>query len=142
MKTCGLIRQKKVNGKTSIYVKKDKWITYLSQYEVINVEISISETSVAIDNKPTRKKMMFICIGTKSSSSYLKVTSQLNRHILPRIIKMCRFSYNFLKLISTDILETICCSKDESVYDLVICKKLASNCSKSSSTTPNNPPIL
>ena len=68
MRTRGLIRQKKVNGKTSIYVEKDKWNTFLSQYEVCNVEIFMSETSIIIDNKPTRKNTIFIRIGTKSSS--------------------------------------------------------------------------
>ena len=34
MRTCGLIRQKIINGKTSIYVERDKWNVFLSQYEV------------------------------------------------------------------------------------------------------------
>ena len=33
-------------------------------------------------------------------------------------------------------------SEDERVYDPVICKKSSSNCSKSSSTSHDNPPIL
>ena len=75
MRTCGLIRQNKVDGKTSISVEKDKWIAFLSQYKVINVKISMSNTSIVIDNEPTRKNMTFIRVGTKSSSSYLKATT-------------------------------------------------------------------
>ena len=77
LKICGLIRQKKVNGKTSISVEKDKWIIFLSQYELINVESIISKKIIVVYNKPTRKRksMIFIRIGTKSSSSYTKATT-------------------------------------------------------------------
>ena len=34
MRTCGLIRQKIINGKTSIYVERGEWNVFLSQYEV------------------------------------------------------------------------------------------------------------
>ena len=75
MKTCGIIRQKKVNGEMPISVEKDNWIVFLSQYELSNVEIIMSKTNIVIGNKPTRKNMPFIRIGTKSSSSYLKATA-------------------------------------------------------------------
>ena len=75
MKTCGLIYQKKVNGKTSIYVEKDKRNTVLSQYEVCNDELSMSKTSIVIDKKLIRKNMTFVRIGIKSSSSYLRATT-------------------------------------------------------------------
>ena len=88
MRTCGLIRQKIIKGKTSIYVEKDKWNAFLSQYEVCDIEISTSKFSIVIDNKKIRKNMTFIRIGTKSSSSYLKATTQYNHRILPPIIKM------------------------------------------------------
>ena len=42
MRRCGLIRQKKVNGKTSFSVEKDKWIILFSQYELIGIEIIMS----------------------------------------------------------------------------------------------------
>ena len=42
MRTCGLIRQRKVNGKTSCSVEKDKWIILFSQYELIGIEIIMS----------------------------------------------------------------------------------------------------
>ena len=38
MRTCDLICQKKVNGKTSLSVEKDKWAIFFSRYELSNVE--------------------------------------------------------------------------------------------------------
>ena len=100
MRTCGLIRQNIINGKTSIYVEKDDQNAFLSQYEVCDVEISTSKFSVVIDNKDTRKNMTYIRIGTKSSSSYLKATTQYNHHIPPPMIKIRQLSHAFLKSIS------------------------------------------
>ena len=88
MRTGGLIRQKKVNGKTSFSVEKDKPIIFFSQYILSNVGIIMSKTSIVIDNKPTRKNMIFIRIGTKLSSSYLKSTTQYNHHVLLPLIKI------------------------------------------------------
>ena len=91
--------------------------------------------------------MTFIRIWTKSISSYMKVTTQFNHRGLPPLIKIHQLSHNFLKSISTNILETIRWSEDESIHDLEIerCNihnNSSSNCSKSSSTPPDNPPIL
>ena len=51
MRTCGLIRQKIINGNTSIIIEKDKWNILLSQYEVCDIEISTSKFTNVIDNK-------------------------------------------------------------------------------------------
>ena len=75
MRTCGLIRQKTINGKASYIVEKVKWIAFFSQYEVCDVEISTSKFTNGIENKKIRKSMTFIRIGTKSSSSYTKATT-------------------------------------------------------------------
>ena len=75
LKTCDPIRQKKINGKSSISIEKDKWITFLNQFELSNVKITTSKTSIAVDNKQIRKNMTFIRIGTKSLSSYTKATT-------------------------------------------------------------------
>ena len=122
MRTCGLIRQKKVNGKTSISVEKDKWIIFFSQYELSNVEIIMSKTSIVIDDKAIRKNMTFIRIGAKLLSSYLKATTQHNHHVLPPLIKMCPLRHYFLNSMSTDILEMMYWSDDECVSIPVICK--------------------
>ena len=55
---------------------------------------------------------------------------------------MRQLRHNCVNSISTYILETMHWSENESVYHLVICKKLSSKCSKSSSTSHDNPPSL
>ena len=75
MRTCGLIRQKITGGKSSYSIEHLKWDALLSQYELRNVEISTSKLAVIGGNK-NRKDMTFIRIGIKSSSLYLKATSQ------------------------------------------------------------------
>ena len=143
-RTCGLIRQRKVNGKTSFYVEKDKWIRFFSQYELINVEIIMSKTSIVIDNKPIRKNITFIRIETKSSSSYLKATTQYNHQVFPPLVQMRQLSHLFLNSISANIIKTIHWYVNERVSTLAICRNTPSNCSKSisTSTSHNNPPIL
>ena len=150
MRTCGLIRQQIINGKTSIYAEKDKWNAFLSQYEVCDVEMSTSKFSAVLDNENTRKNMTFIRIGTKSSSSYLRATTQYNHHILPPITKMRQLSYNFLNSMSADILKIIHWYVNKSVSVPAIYKRCPSNSSKSTyistssstSTSHDNPPIL
>ena len=71
MRTCGLIRQKMNNGKSSYIIEHLKWNALLS-HELCDVEMSTSKLTVIIDNEITRKNMTFIRIGTKSSSSYTK----------------------------------------------------------------------
>ena len=142
MKTYGLIRQKKVNGMTSISIARDQWIIFISQYQLSNVEIIMSKTGTVIDDKLIRKNLTFIRIGNRSSSSYLKAITQYNHHSIPPIIKMRQLSHAFLKSISADILETINWSINESVFVPVILKNAPSNSSKSTSTSYDNPPIL
>ena len=86
--------------------------------------------------------MTYIRIGTKSSSSYWKATTQYNHHILSPIIKMCQLSHVFLNSISADFLETINWSVNESVCVPAIFKNASSNYSKSTSKSYDNPPIL
>ena len=88
MRTCGLIRQKKVNGEKSFSIEQDKWNIFFSQYELINVENVMSKISIVIDNKPIRKNKICIRIGIRSSSSYLKATTQYNHQVLPPLIQM------------------------------------------------------
>ena len=142
LKTCGLIRQKKVNEKMTVSVVMDQWISFISQYKLSKVEIIKYKFSVVTNNKKSRSDMIFIRIGIWSNSSYNKATTQFNHHIIPPITKMRILSHYFLNSISTDILETIYWSEDESVSDPVICNNLSSNCSKSSYTSHDNPPIF
>ena len=94
--------------------------------------------------------MTFIRIGTKSSSSYTKPTTQYNNQVLPPVINMRLSSNDFLKSISTDDIESINWSENECVSIPAICKYIPSNFSKSTSTSTSsststlhdNPPIL
>ena len=88
MITCCLIRQNMINGKTSYIVEQIKWNAFLSQYKVCDVEIYTSEFTIVTDNIQKRKDMTFIRIGTKSSSSYTKPTTQYNNQVLPLLISM------------------------------------------------------
>jgi len=97
MKTCGIIQQKKVNGKMSTSIARDKWNIFLSQYKLNNVEMSMSKIRIVIDNKLTRKNMTFIRIGTKSSLSYSKPATQYTHQVLPPLIKMRQWTHLFLK---------------------------------------------
>ena len=115
MKTCGLIRQKKVNGMTSISIAGDQWIIFISQYELSNIEIIMSKIGTVIDDKFIRKNLTFIHIGNRSLSSYLNTITQHNHHILPPIIKIRQLSHAFQKSISADILGIINWSVNESV---------------------------
>ena len=93
-------------------------LNFSSQYEL----------SIVIDNKLTRKDMIFLHIEVKSSSSYLKATSQYNHHILRLLIKMRQLSHNFVNSVSTDILETIHWSEVEILSDALNCNNLSWNC--------------
>ena len=96
--------------------------------------------------------MTFIRIGTKSSSSYTKPTTQYNNQVLPSLINMRLLSNVFLNSISSDVIESINWSENERVSIPAICKYIPSNFSKSTSTSTStssststlhdNPPIL
>ena len=79
--------------------------------------------------------MTFIRIGTKSSSSYTKPTTQYNNQVLPPLINMRLLSNDFLNSISTDVIESINRSENERVSIPVSCKYIPSNFSKSTSTS-------
>ena len=51
MRTCGLIRQKITDGKSSYTIEYLKWDALLSQYELCDVEISTSKLTLTIDSK-------------------------------------------------------------------------------------------
>ena len=88
-------------------MSRDKWNMFLSQYKLNNVEISMSKIRIVINNKLTRKNLIFIRIGTKSSLSYSKPATQYTHQILPPFIKMRQLTRLFLDSISIDILDTI-----------------------------------
>ena len=117
LKTCGIIHPKKVKTLMTISVIKDQWISFISQYELNKVEIIKSKVSVVDNDKHSRRDMTCIRIGTKSTSSYTKVTTHFNLHFLPLSIKIRQLSCNFLNTMSTDILEMMHWSKDKCIHD-------------------------
>ena len=123
MRTCGLIRQKMINGKISYIVEHVKWNAFLSHYEVYDVEISTSKFTIVTDNKKG-KDTIFNRIGVKSSSSYTKASTQYNNQFLPPLINMRLLSNVFLNSISTDVIETINWSENERVSIPAIYKVL------------------
>ena len=107
------------------------------------VEIIKYKVGVITNNKQSRRDIAFIRIGTKSTSFYIKVTTQFNLYVLLPLIKMSSLSRSFLNSMSRDILETIYWSEDESIHDSEIerCNmhnNSSSNCSKSSSASSDN----
>ena len=80
----------------STSMSRDKWNMFLSQYKLNNVEISMSKLRIVIDSKLTRKNMIFIRIGTKSSLSYPKTATQYSHQVLPPFIKMRQLTHLFL----------------------------------------------
>ena len=90
----------------STSISRDKRNTFFSQYQLNNVEITMSKMRI-IDDKLTRKNLTFIRIGTKSSLSYSKPATQYTHQVLPPLIKMRQLTHLFLNSISTDILDTI-----------------------------------
>ena len=66
LKTCGAIRQKKVNGKMIVLIVKEQWILFISQYELTKVGIIKSKVSVVAYNNQSRRDVVFIRIGMKS----------------------------------------------------------------------------
>ena len=150
MRTCGLIRQKMINGKTSYIIEQIKWNGFLSQYEVYDVEICTSKFTIVTDNIRKRKDITFIRIGTKSSSSYTKPNTQYNNQVLPPLKNMRILSKVFLNSITKDVIETITWSKTERVSipviykstPSIISKSISTSTSSSTSTSHDNPPIL
>ena len=144
MRTCGLIRQKMTSGKSSYIIEHLKWNAFLSQYKVCDVEISASKFAIFTNNIKKRKDMTFIRIGTKSSSSYTKPTTQYNNQVLPPLINMRLLRNVFLNSISSDVIESINWSENKRVSIPAICKYIPSNSSTSTSTSTlhDNPPIL
>ena len=89
LKIYGIIRQKKFSGKMIVSIVIDQWISFIDQYELTIVEITKSKISVVTNNKQSKRGMIFVRIGTKSTSSYTKATTHFNLRVLPPLIKMC-----------------------------------------------------
>ena len=88
LKTCSLIRQKKINENMIVSIVTDQCVSFISQYELFKFEIVKSKVSAVINNKWSRSDMKYIRIEVKSTSSYTKSTTQFNLHIPSPLIKI------------------------------------------------------
>ena len=68
----GLIRQKVVNGDITMEIFYDKWISFIAEYELVNVEINKSKVDVLVQNKFVRRNVYFFRIGNKNYFHFSK----------------------------------------------------------------------
>ena len=85
---CGVIRRNAVCGEMTTIILNDQWISFKSEYELVNIEINKSKVDVLLENKLRRRDVSFIRIGNKQYSSYLKASKQYNSGHLPPVINM------------------------------------------------------
>ena len=57
---CGLIRPTVVRGEMTTIIQKDEWISFILEYELINVEVNKVKVDVLVDNKLFRRDVSFI----------------------------------------------------------------------------------
>ena len=51
LKTCSIIRQKKVSGKMIVSIVTDQWISFISQHELTKVQIIKFKVAAVPNNK-------------------------------------------------------------------------------------------
>ena len=104
--TYGLIRRKVVRGEMTTIVLNDQWISFISEYELVNIKINKSKVDVLVENKVLRRDIISK-IGNKQYLSYLKASKQYNSGHLPPVINTCHISGMFLQSMTVDISDTI-----------------------------------
>ena len=105
---CGLISQKGAHSDMTTIILNDQWNLFISEYELVNVEINKSKVGESVGNKFFfSRDASFIQIGNKYYPSYLKATKQYSiSHLLP-VINTCHISRIFFHSITIDILDYI-----------------------------------
>ena len=104
-KICGLIRQTIVNNNMMITIQKKKYISFLTENKVSNIEIDISKLSVSLSirNGFSRRDVSFIRIDQKTLFPYTKVLVQYNKLEFPPPVRIYYFCRIFLHSIIFDI---------------------------------------
>ena len=92
---CGLIRRNAVCGEMATIILNDQWISFKSEYELVNIEINKSKVDVLLENKLRRRDVSFIRIGNKQYPSYLRASKQYNSSHVPPGITTCHISRIF-----------------------------------------------
>ena len=104
---CGLICQSVVRDETTTIIQKDPWISFTSEYELINVEINKYKVDVLVENKMFRRNVSFIRIGNKRYPSYFKASYQYNSGHLPLLINTCHINRIFIQSITINISDSL-----------------------------------
>ena len=89
-------------------IQKDQGISFVSEYEVINVEINKSKSDVLADSKLLRRDVSFIRISNKNYPPYLKSSQPYNSGYLPPVINNYHISRMFLQSITINISYSTC----------------------------------
>ena len=58
----------------------------MTEYELVNIEINLSNVDVLVQNKLVRRDAYFIRIGNKNHHSYLKASKQYSTGHFPPVI--------------------------------------------------------
>ena len=64
----------------------DKWKAFITEYELVNVEINKSKVDILVRNNLVRRDVYFIRIGNKHYPSYIKASKQYSTGPLPPVI--------------------------------------------------------
>ena len=83
-------------------------MSFISEYESINVEINKSKGGVLVDYELLKRDVSFIRIGNTNYPSYPKVSQQYNSGHLPPVTNTCHISCMFLQSITIDVLDSTC----------------------------------
>ena len=89
-------------------ILNNQWISFKSEYELVNIAINESKVDLLIEKKLRRRGVSFIRIGNKQYSSYLKASKQYDSGRLPPVINACHTNRIFLQSVTIDILYSIC----------------------------------
>ena len=89
-------------------IQKDQGISFVPEYEVINVEINKSKSDVLVDSKLLRRDVSFIRISNKNYPPYLKSSHPYNSGYLSPVINNYHISRMFLQSITINISYSTC----------------------------------
>ena len=77
-------------------IQKDQLISFISEYDLINVEINKSKVDILVENKLLRRDVSFIRIWNKNYPSHVKASHQYNSSHLPPVTNTCHISRMFI----------------------------------------------
>ena len=84
-------------------ILNNKWKSFITELELVNVEINKSKIDVLVQNKLVRRDVYFIRIDNKYYNSYLKASKQYSTGHLPPVINTYHISRILLESITIDV---------------------------------------